>query len=100
MEGGEHIVKLIRYLNYEDEMTPNKKFVYGIENSKLDSIKKGHVALLPVISFREGLIPRNFHNNTLAFRISIPLDRIQNDQYREEPIRQQQQPAQPDENFV
>jgi len=52
MEGGEHIQKLIRYLNYEDEITPDKKFVYAIHESKVSSIKKGHVAALPpVISF-------------------------------------------------
>jgi len=52
MEGGEHIQKLIRYLNYEDEITPDKKFVYAIHESKVSSIKKGHVtALPPVISF-------------------------------------------------
>ena len=51
MEGGEHIKKLIRYLNYEGELTAEKKYIYAINDSKVISIKKGHVAVLPVVSF-------------------------------------------------
>jgi hypothetical protein len=53
LDGEHHIKKLIRYLNYEGEMaTTREKFVYGIRSSKVDSIKKGHVAVsLPVITF-------------------------------------------------
>ncbi len=52
MLGEEHIKKFEAYLNYNKENKDNKKYVYGIKDSKVYSFKKGHVALsLPVISF-------------------------------------------------
>ncbi len=52
MLGEEHIKKFDSFLNYKKEYKDNKNYVYGIKDSKVDSFKKGHVALsLPVISF-------------------------------------------------
>lgn len=35
MEGKEQIQKLLGYLNYEEQKTPDKKYVYAINNSKV-----------------------------------------------------------------
>ena len=42
----------------------------------------GHVVLEhPVITFIEGSIPRNTYHNTLAFRFSIGLNRVDSEYY-------------------
>ena len=59
------------------------KFIYLLKDTKVRSIERGHVSLThPIISFQEGLIPRNTYHNTLAFRMKIPLVRYQNKRYR------------------
>ena len=71
MEGKEHIQKLLRSLKCENPKTSDN---YSITHKI--TIKKGSVALdLPVISFQDGQFPPNNQLNTLAFRMTIPIDR-------------------------
>jgi hypothetical protein len=45
----------------------------------VNKIEKGHVVLEhPVVTFTEGTIPRNTYHNTLAFRFSIGLNKVEN----------------------
>lgn len=82
LEGAEHIKsKLLRYLDYygEHELNEKDKWLYVILESKVNKIQKGHVVLdHPVVTFLEGQIPRNTYHNTLAFRLSIGLNRVEN----------------------
>jgi hypothetical protein len=73
--------KLLRYLDYYGQHEDNEeaKEIYVILDSKVNKIEKGHVVLEhPVVTFTEGTIPRNTYHNTLAFRFSIGLNKVEN----------------------
>ena len=58
------------------------KELYVILDSRVNKIQVGHVVLEhPVITFIEGSIPRNTYHNTLAFRFSIGLNRVDSEYY-------------------
>jgi hypothetical protein len=82
LDTDEHIKdKLLRYLDYfgEHPYNINEKELYVILDSKVNKIEKGHVVLdHPIVTFTEGQIPRNTYHNTLAFRLSIGLNRVDN----------------------
>lgn len=81
--------KVLRYLDiygYHKENV-NDKEIYVIYDSKVNNIERGHVVLEhPVITFTEGQIPRNTYHNTLAFRFSIGLSKIENYFYKQDRI--------------
>ncbi len=56
----------------------------------MNKIEKGHVVLEhPVVTFTEGMIPRNTYHNTLAFRFSIGLNKVEN--YTFKTIKEQEE---------